>query len=172
MSNGSPAKRILALDLRPRSFGFVVCEGPDRLLDCGVKVFRRGAARISSPARERLSALLRQYEPSLLLLKASVSRQRSTMRQLDRMRDALHRDTSPRVRIRPVSSQRMRRFFAERARNKDDRAAMIAERFPDLAWKLPPRRRLPRREHYRMSIFDAAALALAYYGPASEQASS
>ena len=36
MNNATNQKRVLALDVRPRSFGYVVFEGPTLLLDWGV----------------------------------------------------------------------------------------------------------------------------------------
>jgi hypothetical protein len=50
MTGQSSEKRVLALDVHPRSFGFVVFEGPNRIHDWGVKSFRRGvnAAKIPS----------------------------------------------------------------------------------------------------------------------------
>jgi len=50
-------KRILAIDLRSRSFGFAVFEGPTRLLDWGVKSFRQGVNEPTIPASEKLAAL-------------------------------------------------------------------------------------------------------------------
>ena len=47
--------------------------------------------------------------------------------------------------------------------NKDQVAKSIAERFPELHDWLPPIQKYPAREHYRMSIFDAAALVLTYF---------
>jgi hypothetical protein len=42
-----------------------------------------------------------------------------------------------------------------------ENARRVAERFPVLEWKLPPKRRAWESEHYRISIFAAAALAIA-----------
>src|SRR5258708_3724101 len=155
-------KRVLALDLRPRSFGFVVFEGPDQLLDWGVKIFRDlGGHEV--PARERLALLLHEFDPAIVLLKSSVWTQQSTKPQLTSILDAIRREGKDRIAVRLISPQRIRRLFPLDLRNKDDLASRVAARFPDLAWKLPPRRKCWNREHYRMSIFDAAALGTAYF---------
>jgi hypothetical protein len=44
---------------------------------------------------------------------------------------------------------------------KYENARRVAERFPVLTRELPPKRRAWESEHYRMSIFAAAALAMA-----------
>src|SRR5205807_1183381 len=49
-----------------------------------------------------------------------------------------------------------------------ENARRVAGRFSVLKWKLPPKRRAWENEHYRMSIFAAAALAMAR-GAASER---
>lgn len=53
-------------------------------------------------------------------------------------------------------------FSAEGAKTKEEVAAVIAARFPELAVKVPPKRKTWMSEDSRMAIFDAAALALAY----------
>ena len=45
---------------------------------------------------------------------------------------------------------------------KHQRAQAVIERFPVLAQKLPPKRKPWESEDYRMSMFAAAALAVAY----------
>ena len=44
--------------------------------------------------------------------------------------------------------------------SKDDIAGVVARCVPELGQQLPPRRRIWDSEHYSMSIFEAAALAL------------
>src|SRR5437879_4163753 len=61
-------ERILAVDIRPQSMGFVVFEGA-RLLDWGVKRFPRGVNAVRIPARPKLGALLVQYVPDAFVLK-------------------------------------------------------------------------------------------------------
>jgi hypothetical protein len=47
--------------------------------------------------------------------------------------------------------------------NKYHIARAVAKRFPDLAAKLPRKRKIWEKEHYRMRIFDAAAVGVAYF---------
>jgi hypothetical protein len=46
---------------------------------------------------------------------------------------------------------------------RDEIAVALARIFPDLLWKLPPKRRAWQSEHPRMAMFDAIALGLAYW---------
>jgi len=47
--------------------------------------------------------------------------------------------------------------------NKYEIACAVAERLPELASKLPPKRKIWQSEDYRMSIFDATAVGVAYF---------
>jgi hypothetical protein len=61
-------------------------------------------------------------------------------------------------------SQVRRAFLGDAVGTKHALANIIAERFPEeLGFLLPPKRRDWMSEDYRMPIFDAAALALAYF---------
>ncbi len=63
----------------------------------------------------------------------------------------------------------VRKQFPGRERNKYGIAVALSDRFPELADRVPAKRKPWQSEDYRMSIFDAMALGLAYLRlPASE----
>jgi hypothetical protein len=65
--------------------------------------------------------------------------------------------------IEYVSEADFKNFFGSTGnRNKYEVAALVAEWFPDLAWKLPPKRKVYQPEPWTMSLLDAAALGAAY----------
>src|SRR6266542_229639 len=66
------SERVLALDLRPRSFGYVLFEGAEELLEWGVRSFRGGVNAVKVPARIKLIALLDEFAPEVVLLKSGV----------------------------------------------------------------------------------------------------
>jgi hypothetical protein len=47
--------------------------------------------------------------------------------------------------------------------NKYKVASVLARQFPDLAPRLPPKKKCCQGEDYRMGIFDAAAVGVAYF---------
>ncbi len=61
-------KRIIALDVRPRSFGFAVFEGPNELLDFGARSFRKGVNAVLVPPEEKLAALFNDFDPTAVVL--------------------------------------------------------------------------------------------------------
>jgi Holliday junction resolvasome RuvABC endonuclease subunit len=68
------------------------------------------------------------------------------------------------IRVRSFSRAKVKQAFSESgASNKQEIAIAIARRFPELAPRLPRFRKPWMSEDYRMSIFDAVALAVAYF---------
>jgi hypothetical protein len=55
------------------------------------------------------------------------------------------------------------RAFVGFESNKYEVASALAKQFPALASRLPPKRKIWQSEDYRMGIFDAAALGVAYF---------
>jgi hypothetical protein len=161
MTDPGTLKRVIALDVHPRSFGFVVFEGPNRMLDWGVRSFRTGTNAVKIPAATKFLALLDEFRPSAVVIRERLAR--STARQ-PRMLAIIERQARRRrVPVRRVSRRDVNRAFVGFESNKYEVASALALQFPDLALRLPPRRKCWQSEHYRMGIFDAAALGVAYF---------
>ncbi len=153
-------KRILAIDLRSRSFGFAVFEGPTRLLDWGVKSFRQGVNEPTIPASKKLARLMDDFSPSAIVLR---KRDSDTKKRV-LMHNALLREaTKRRISIRMLSRSAVKNAFPDCNRNKYTIAVALTKQLPELAPRLPSVRKIWKSEDYRMSIFDAAALGVAYF---------
>src|SRR2546426_1974768 len=77
-------KRVLALDVRPLRFGFVIFEGPDQVLDWGVKSFPQGAKAVKVPPAKKITALLDEFAPQAVVLKNRIShRSKNYVRMAD-----------------------------------------------------------------------------------------
>jgi len=72
---------------------------------------------------------------------------------------AQHRETP----VRPIAGDSVRTAFPDNNQNKYQIATVIAARYPELSPRLGRRRRMWEAERYSMSIFDAAAPAVAYF---------
>ena len=151
--------RVLALDLHPRRFGYVVLESLDRLLDWGVCSYRRKGNAADGLIRRRLKPLLELWRPSVVVLREPLRigtlnpQGNRLLKQI--MKAAKNRGTRVQVlKKRPTGR-------AERL-TKYERAQAVVQRFPVLTQKLPPKRKPWESEDYRMSVFAAAALAMAY----------
>jgi hypothetical protein len=54
-------------------------------------------------------------------------------------------------------------FRLVHAESKHEIASMLTQMFPELLWKLPPKRRVWESEHPIMTMFDAVAFGFAYW---------
>jgi len=157
--NTSISRRILAFDVRARRFGFAVFERPAELLDWGVKSFRLGVNAVKIPAWQKVAALLSEFRPSIVVIRESPARESAWLAGMI-MTLAKERN----VAVRMVSASALQKRFPGHGANKHGIAVALSVRFPELADRVPPRRKPWQSEDYRMSIFDAAALGFGYIG--------
>ena len=154
--------RVLAIDPSTRGFGFAVLEGPERLIDWGVKETK---ANKNAKSLKLIEDLIDRYQPTVLVVEdydGKGSRRCGRIQGLinDISKLALKR----KVKVRRVSRVKVKQVFSESgAKNKYEIAVAIANRFPELAPRLPRFRKPWMSEDYRMSIFDAVAFGIAFF---------
>jgi Holliday junction resolvasome RuvABC endonuclease subunit len=155
-------KRVLALDPSSRGFGFAVLEGPERLIDWGVKEARADKNRRSL---RHIDDLLKHYQPDIIVIEEYAFRDARRSLRVQKLLRAIHELAARKeVKVRAVSRPEIRKAFAEYpATTKHQIAEAIARRLPELAPRVPPLRQPWMSEDYRMSIFDAVALALTLF---------
>jgi Holliday junction resolvasome RuvABC endonuclease subunit len=155
-------KRVLAIDPSTRGFGYAVFEGPDQLIDWGVKETK---TEKNKSALKHVAELLDRYQPSVIVVEdyaAKGSRRCPRIQKL--INDTSKLASKRKVKVRSFSRAKVKQaFFESGARNKYEIAAAIGKRFPELAPRLPRFRKPWMSEDYRMSIFDAVALALTFF---------
>jgi hypothetical protein len=156
MKSSTP-ERILAFDVRARRFGFAVFESPDQLLDWGVKSFRHGVNAVKVPASQKVASLLSEVRPHAVVMEKSPLHENSWLTGII---VRLARKQS--IPVRTVSRAAARNLFPTIERNKHGISVSLSNRFPELAERVPPKRKPWQSEDYRMSIFDATALGLTY----------
>jgi hypothetical protein len=161
MTDQSNEKRVLALDVHPQSFGFVVFEGPNQILSWGIRSFRPGVNAVKTPAGEKLFTVLDKFTPSAIVI-----RERETARKTkkSKMLGTIERQAlSRKIAVTFMSRTDVNRAFVGFDSNKYEVASALAKQFPALASRLPPKRKIWQSEDYRMGIFDAAAVGVAYF---------
>ena len=156
------SQRILCLDLRASRFGYVVCAGPRDLLDWGTRTYGK-ATRF--PLIKRLAAIQTLFAPSIILVRLTAEGLRTRRSvvgpAIKAVRTFAKRQSGA---VRLIDDQKLHDFFSSEMKvNKYDIARIVADRFPELSWRLPPKRRPWESEPSRQSIFDAARMGIFYF---------
>jgi Holliday junction resolvasome RuvABC endonuclease subunit len=154
--------RVLALDPYYRGFGFAVLEGKDTLITWGTRWARKDK---NERFLKEIAHLIARYRPEVVVFEDYAGR---SAHQSPRVLELIERVQSlanaQRIPVRHFSRAQVREVFAPSgAKTKQQIATAIAERFPELALRLPPIRKIWMPEDYRMSIFDAVAFAMTFF---------
>ena len=154
--------RILAIDPFPKGLGFVVLEGPEQLLNWGTKTAKGDR---NADCLRLADELMSVYRPDVIALEdhcGEGSRRHPRVQTL--IQNLLVLASSREIATRTFSRLVVIKALAEYgARTKHQIAVHIARRFPELEPHLPARRKPWDSESERMSIFDAASLALTLF---------
>jgi hypothetical protein len=154
---------LLALALTSRGLGYAVLEGETSLIENGHTSIRKSDKNAKCLAKvAKLAAL---YRPDALILEdvaAKGSRRHPRIKRLHREVEAFAKKRK--LAFKTIPAQQSRRLLlGNEHETKQEMAEGLAKRFPiELAFQLPPKRRLWESEDSRMDIFDAVGLAVAY----------
>lgn len=159
MTPKSHSSRVLAIDPTTHGFGFAILESPTMPVDWGMPVIRKGD---KERALARVTALIKQYEPNILVIEEPKGSRRCG--RVQELLEAIARIKVKGLRIRRFTTKRVKKVFRTfGAQTKYEIAHAIARQVPELASWLPRFRKPWMSEDKRTSIFDAAALALTYF---------
>lgn len=146
----------LALDTTSEGFAFAVLQGSETLLDWA-------CSEVSTKKPEvwhaRVEKLIARYTPDLLVLPdVEDSRRGAWAKRFTLAVESLANENG--ITVRRVSRRSVQERFAASGATKHEIALAIAHLFPELASRLPPKRKPWMSEDKRMSIFDAVSFAL------------
>ena len=156
--------RVLSIAPNKRGFGFAFMRDAETLLNWGTKSTGKGDKNANSLSK--MEELISRFQLEALVLpdvSEKGSRRNKRIRRLVRQTATFARRRGLKVKMIGLDSLRLS-IFGDGSGNKYARALKISSRFPDeLADFLPPERLTGDDEDHRMPIFDAVALALAYF---------
>lgn len=157
--------RILAIDLRPQRFGYAVFEGSKRLLDWGAANYRPGGDAGAVKARRSAAKLVSIFNPSVIVVRTARRQSALGIADVKPILGAIQRVAlSQGVPVRVLARNDVRKVFrTQHAKTKHDIACRLTIMFPELLWKLPPKREIYESEASAMMIFDAVALGVTYW---------
>ena len=152
--------RVLGIDPTSRGLCFAVVEGLDRLVAWGCHSISR---KTENAIQDRLGALLDQYDPDFVAVESPDSQRKGAwaLKVLESIAlEALDFGAG----VRWVSSHEIRRvLWLQPGASRHQVASVLADRFPELASRLPSRRRPWQSEAHRMNVFDATGIAFTAY---------
>jgi hypothetical protein len=148
--------RVLGLDPTIRGFAYAVFEGPERLLDWGLRHVPQPRNRESV---SRIRKLIDIYQPSVIAIEEmGRSQKRSRARDLAASVEGMAEGLG--ITCRRVAPREVSLLLLGYPGTKYARAVMLAERFPELAHRLPRFRKPWMSEDERINLFDAAGFGL------------
>ena len=158
-----PKVKTLGLAIRSRWLGFAELDENGVLLDWGMIFYQSRNSHALKSARARLEELIARTRPLCIAVvrpRLAVHERLTAVRSFLRfLRGIASRES---IDITGVSRDELRTtLLRDGRRNKDEIALAVARIFPELAWRLPPERKLWTKEDLRMALFDAVAGALA-----------
>jgi hypothetical protein len=155
------AKRVLAVDPYSRGVGFAVLEGPERLIDWGLRTTGRAD---NAKAARVIDRLIDRFRPDVLALENWESAGSRRCVRVKMLLDRIAADEGRRVLVRFIARRDIRAIGPlPQTGTKRGRTCFLAERFPELRPFLPPVRKLWMPEDDRMAIFDAVGFAAACF---------
>jgi hypothetical protein len=156
-----PLKRVLAIDPFSRGVGFAVLEGPDSLIDWGLKCTGRADNGKAAHAVERL---IDRFRPDILALEDWDAAGSRRCERVEKLLIRIAAVEAKRVCVQLISRRQICAIGPmPRTGTKRGRTCFLAERFLELHPLLPPVRKPWMPEDDRMAVFDATSFAVAYF---------
>ena len=160
---GSSPERVLALHATHRGFAYCVFDGPGTLSDWGIKYVGRGEKNVQ--CLRAIEHLVIRHDPHGIVFEdvtEAGGRRSARVKHLYRDSEKL----ADRAALEPYSYpwQTVFEVFKEGApRTRHDLAKMLAVILPQIAKRLPPKRKPWLPMDPRQALFDAAALGITHY---------
>ena len=153
--------RIAAVSLSANGFGYAIMEG-NTLVEYRNKMFHTDK---NANSLIHIGKFIVRYRPDVLVLNdvnAKGTYRAARIKELNR--DVVKLAKKHKLKTEKVSNVELRTLLLDDPKGtKHAMAERIGKQFPDeLAARVPPKRKLWKREANRMDIFDAVGLAMAF----------
>lgn len=151
-------ERVLAIYLTYRGFGYVILDEPDVTVDWA---HLNVIGHDNTVFANKITQLITNNAIDKVLTFGPNKRPTRIQENIKSLRSICKRQKTA---LKTFSKSEISNVFeAFGSYTKYERATLISKLLPDLLAKLPPKRRAWDSEDLRMSIFEAASLALVYF---------
>jgi hypothetical protein len=155
----------MAIVVRSQRAGCAVLEGALGLLDWRVIYFEKNVDAQIAAAKKKLTSLIHFHAPSVIVLCRTRLDQSQNPSAVASVARAIKHEAAQRL-IPVLTVKRavvQDTFKGFGIQSREGIATMLAKMFPELTPKLPPKRKIWHGEQAIMPMFDAVALAVAYW---------
>ncbi len=157
--------RIMAIFVKSQRAGVAVLDGAHGLLDWRIVHYKKNEEARLIAAKKKLSELMALHMPTVVVLGRANLKQVHHAAAVESVARAIRREAAqrsiPAVTLKRATVKDAFNDFGDRSR--EGIASMLARMFPELAPKLPPKRKIWQGEHSAITMFDAVALAVAHW---------
>lgn len=151
-------KRVLSISFTYLGFGYTVFEDPNSVIDWG---------HCQAPKHDkfmlegRIISLIQKNKIEIVLCKNPNDRI-DRVKALTKLTKNICKELE--IDFNELSKNDIENVFESfGSYTKYQRAGIVAQHLPDLAYKLPPERKIWQTEDLRLAIFESACLALSYF---------
>jgi len=154
---------VLAIYPSSRGFGWIALEGPFAVVESGL---HQATKDKNAGCVRALDRLIRRIKPSALVLEAFDKRSSVRSGRIRRLCLSFVTLAADRgLELAVYTRDEVRAAFASvEAYTRDETAEAVAKALPAIAHRLPKKRGAGDSEDKRLSVFNAAAVALTHYG--------
>jgi len=164
MNHSNRGQTVLAIYPTAHGLGYVLMRSPLAPIDWGTRGVRK--KQKNAKCLQKVSALIDAHVPDAIILEDPTAPGANRSQRIKDLSVAIARlADSQGVDVHVYPRSRINEFFKRfGARTRHEVAVVIAKQVTALDRFLPSRRKLWQTEPPRMSIFNAAALALTFFG--------
>lgn len=137
------------------------------MLDWGATYFRPGGSIGAAAVGKRVARLVRDFLPSVIVVKKVRRKMTRNSPGVQPILRAIRREAQAHsIPVCFIARGDVRKAFcAYHGKSKYEIACILTTIFPELLWRLPPKRKNYQSEHPSMTIFDAIALGFTHLQP-------
>jgi hypothetical protein len=160
--NPEKYQAVLAVHPTARGMGWVIATSPLTLIDWGII---RAKGDKNATCLRRITALIETFSPAVIVIRHAAGSSRKRIKRIQRLVTAVVQLARTRNIEIQLSAEKQVRSHFERfgARTREEIAQFLASNIDALSSRVPPKRRPWMSEDARLGLFDAAALAVAFF---------
>lgn len=160
--NQEKYQAVLAVHPTARGMGWVIATSPLTFIDWGII---RAKGDKNATCMRRITDLINAIPPAVIVIRFASGSSRKRVKRIQRLVTAIIQLARTRnIEIQLFAEKQIRSHF-ERfgAKTREDIAQFLASNIDALSSRIPPKRRPWMSEDARLGLFDAAALAVAFF---------